>query len=588
MQPSLADLEILAVDCQATGAHSARGHLLEIGWARARALDLENFAEFPVEAHLCQLTAEAEIPRPVSRLTGIAPDDLTAGKSYRDVWARLSRVAREVADANQAVRCPTVIHFARFEAPFLRQLHELHAPREAFPFTLICTHEIAQRLLPDLPRRGIRALAGYFGHSLPEYRRSGPHARATVLIWQQMVKRLKTTCGVHRLDQLFEWLGGMTPPSRSKDRKYPLHPSLRLNLPDAPGVYRMSRSNGDLLYIGKAGSLKRRVNSYFRGRGPQGEHTLEMLTQVRQLNVTQTGSAFEAALLESDEIKRYAPLYNVALRAGHRKIGFCSKDFQRYAFPADDQYCLGPLPSEKLWQSLRGLAVWLSKGTQGLLRREDACRSHTLLGLPPEYAPAAACMVQGLAVFRQRHRLQLRHRSPLRVLTRLGAQLWREPPDPIAQDESARKGEDDLEEKRIPEAAPHWTPENVAQRVENLIRHSAHMIRRARWLCLLSEASILWETPASADGRRILMIIAGGAVVHRQDWAIGKEPPVPPGHAQTFRSRRKTFDLMTYDRLRIATTELRRLVSEGRCIELRLGPRVRLRPPQLEKVLRWV
>jgi hypothetical protein len=48
------------------------------------------------------------------------------------------------------------------------------------------------------------------------------------------------------------------------------------------------------------------------------------------------------------------------------------------------------------------------------------------------------------------------------------------------------------------------------------------------------------------------------------------------------------MNLTTYDRLRVVTTELRRLVSEGRVVELRLGPGVTLSRQEIIKVLRWV
>lgn len=58
-------------------------------------------------------------------------------------------------------RCPAVVHFARFEAPFLHDLHAQVLPAAGFPLELICTHEISRRLFPNLPRRSIRAISGY-------------------------------------------------------------------------------------------------------------------------------------------------------------------------------------------------------------------------------------------------------------------------------------------------------------------------------------------------------------------------------------------------------------------------------------------
>jgi hypothetical protein len=54
----------------------------------------------------------------------------------------------------------------------------------------------------------------------------------------------------------------------------------RLEFPNRPGVYRMLSQSGQVLYVGKATSLKSRVNSYFRGQKGRDRKKLEMLAQV--------------------------------------------------------------------------------------------------------------------------------------------------------------------------------------------------------------------------------------------------------------------------------------------------------------------
>ena len=56
---------------------------------------------------------------------------------------------------------------------------------------------------------------------------------------------------------------------------------VRLSLPDAPGIYRMLRTDDSVLYVGKAASLHHRVNSYFRKQNGIPERSLEMLSQAR-------------------------------------------------------------------------------------------------------------------------------------------------------------------------------------------------------------------------------------------------------------------------------------------------------------------
>ncbi len=84
-------------------------------------------------------------------------------------------------------------------------------------------------------------------------------------------------------------------------------------LPAGPGVYRMLNSGGDVLYVGKARSLKRRVTSYTQlTRLPI--RLQRMVSQTVALEVVTTHTEAEALLLESNLIKRLAPRYNVLLR----------------------------------------------------------------------------------------------------------------------------------------------------------------------------------------------------------------------------------------------------------------------------------
>ncbi len=84
-------------------------------------------------------------------------------------------------------------------------------------------------------------------------------------------------------------------------------------LPNAPGVYRMMSAGGDVLYVGKARSLKKRVHSYSR-IGGQTNRIARMIAATAAMEFVRTRTETEALLLEANLIKRLRPRFNVLLR----------------------------------------------------------------------------------------------------------------------------------------------------------------------------------------------------------------------------------------------------------------------------------
>ncbi len=84
-------------------------------------------------------------------------------------------------------------------------------------------------------------------------------------------------------------------------------------LPAGPGVYRMTGTDGEALYVGKARQLRKRVAAYARP-ARQPERIRRMVSQVRDLEIVTTHTEVEALLLESNLIKSLKPRYNIILR----------------------------------------------------------------------------------------------------------------------------------------------------------------------------------------------------------------------------------------------------------------------------------
>jgi len=539
---SLSQLEVLVVDCQATAA-APLGHLLEIGWAHS------GTRTTATQTRLIALPCGKHIPPAVARLTGISEqmvqDGVDAQVAWRELAAEAAWLGRQPA--------PTVIHFARFERPFLCAL-----AGGTPPLDIVCTHEVARRLLPDLPRRGVRALSGYFGRGVGALRRSADHVEATAFVWRELVLLLRNE-GISTWSALQEWLAVNRATRKRSRRVWPMPRDVRLSLPDAPGVYRMLRTSGDVLYVGKAASLHHRVNSYFRKQNGMPERTLEMLSQARGISVDVMPSALEAALFESDEIKRHRPPYNVALTVEARALWFATADLSGRSAHPSSQCPLGPFPSAGMLDEFRALAT----------------ADRRALG-SGRWCPDAATFEAGYAGLCAAHpELSRRDLGAHEKLLRLGTRLWRE---------GRRDRDVDADEEN--RVIPTWTPELVQRSLEWLSLRGSLARRRAIWLTRLIDASVVWTEPGAAGAR--LIVVENGEVLLHDHVEGTPAPPIPPGYARPVAARREIFTLARFDRLRVLSTELKRLVATGAPVAVRLGVGPALADARLAAVLWWV
>jgi DNA polymerase-3 subunit epsilon len=542
----LSHLEVLVVDCQATAA-APRGHLLEIGWGRVLGTTSTH-----AHASLIALPAGAHIPPAVSRITGISEHMMRSAIDGRHAWSDLSDQAASLRQQP----APTVIHFARFEQPFLRTL-----AGGVFPLDVVCTRDIARRLLPNLPRCSLRALAGYFGRAVGALRRSADHVEATAFVWQELVRLLETN-GVSTWGALHDWLAAPVEPTRPRRRVWPMPRDVRLSLPRAPGIYRMLRTDGSVLYVGKAASLHHRVNSYFRKQNGVPERSLEMLSQARAISFDVAPSPLEAALLEPDEIKRHRPPYNVALTVQHRALWFTSPDLSTRSPQPSRQCPLGPFTSaETLDQFValaRGDRAALTSGPWGPDDGTFSAGYNRLRATRPELSRADL--------------------SEHAKLLRLGTRLWRE---------GRRDRDVDEDDAHEPGGGlTVWTPEFVQLSLEWLALRTALARRRAMWLTRLFDSSVVWREPDSRCAR--LIVIENGELLSSTAVEANATCPTPPGYRRPVAARREAFTLASFDRLRVLTTELKRLIAAGAPVALRLGVGPALDESRLASALWWV
>ncbi len=548
----LSELPVLFFDCQTSGASPPHAHMIEIGW-----LYWQHDKENHVHSSLVSLPSTCELSARISKMTGISVSELADAPHKELVWEKIC------AEVNAP--CPMVIHFSRFEKPFLSELANIKDTE------IICTHEIARRVYPNLPSLSIRAISGYIGHDTGDLKRSAQHVEATCAIWIHLVMKLKQEFHIETFTELKDWL--KSPPKKREKVHYPLDPQKRLTLPDRPGVYKLLNTDGRILYVGKATSLKSRVNSYFRGQKTKGSRLNELVTQVFNIEVIEVHSPLQAALVETDAIKQFNPPFNRALKHNDRVITYCDTHFRPSSqFP---EASWGPFPSLAFIEHVYAIKLYL-----------DSC---TPLSHWP-FAIEQSVLREGLNIYRNEFlKITAGAVHPWRQIL---ARLWlksieksrirrikkNEAPPPPNKDTD---GDTDVDtdgdiESELNTQTEEWQPEDVARHIAGMLSSFSCQIHRSRWLSELTHCQVFWQSHADNTWKQC--IVAKGVTSFD---IFNRDLPLPI----ELEKKKIFFDVDLYDRMLILYSEIRNLLRKNYSVRLYLPNQRILNESQMRKFM---
>jgi DNA polymerase III subunit epsilon len=296
---TLAETTFVVVDLETTGgrATAAAGdcdEITEIGAVKVRGgVVLGEFATL--------VDPGRDIPPQIVQLTGITSAMVCDAPRIDAVLPIFLEFARGAV---------LVAHNAGFDIGFLKAAARRcdivwHRP------PVLCTVRLARRVLSreEAPSVRLASLAKLFAVATQPTHRALDDARATVDVLHALIERVGNQ-GVHTYTDLRAYLPNVTAVQRRKR-------VLADGLPHRPGVYLFRGPAAEVLYVGTAVDLRRRVSQYFTG-GDTRARIMEMVTLAEAVDVVECAHALEAGVRELRLLAAHAPPYNRRSRFPHR------------------------------------------------------------------------------------------------------------------------------------------------------------------------------------------------------------------------------------------------------------------------------
>ncbi|XVV05576.1 DEDD exonuclease domain-containing protein [Actinosynnema sp. CA-248983] len=302
----LRDTTFVVFDLETTGGSNTEDAVTEIGAVKVRGGEVLGTFSTLVDP-------ERGIPPQVVALTGITQYMVTGAPRLATVLpAFLEFAAGSVL----------VAHNSGFDVGFLKAACERHGYRWPKP-TVVCTVKLARRVLSrdEAPSCRLSALAQLFNVGTTPNHRALTDAQATVEVLHHLLERVGNL-GVHSLEELLAYLPEVTPEQRRKR-------NLAAHLPADPGVYLFRGRSEEVLYVGTASDLRRRVRQYFTAS--EGRRRLrEMVALAVRVDGIVCAHPLEAEVRELRLLTAHKPAYN---RKSKNQAGWWWLTLTDEAFP---------------------------------------------------------------------------------------------------------------------------------------------------------------------------------------------------------------------------------------------------------------
>lgn len=270
------------VDIETTGGFAGKSKITEI------AVVIHD-GEKIIEQYETLLNPEQLVPSYITGLTGISQDMVENAPLFSEVAGELHQLLSDKI---------FVAHNVSFDYSFIKKAFE----NEGYLFTnkKLCTVRLSRQIIPDQRSYSLGNLCESLAIRIENRHRAMGDAKATTILFEKLIK---------------ENPDAIRAALKHNSKETTLPPNLPkkefLDLPEAPGVYYFLNDKAEVIYVGKAINIKKRIVSHFGGTSKNSRNQ-QIRNEIHHIDFELTGNEFIALVLESQEIKRLWPKYNRA------------------------------------------------------------------------------------------------------------------------------------------------------------------------------------------------------------------------------------------------------------------------------------
>ncbi len=271
------------VDIETTGGYAGRHRVTEVAVFHHDGMQI-------TDQFRTLINPERNVPYFITGLTGITDDMVRTAPTFEEVAKEIHGWLKDRV---------FVAHNAHFDYSFLKK--EFEDAGIQWSAKRLCTVRLGRKIIPGLDSYSLGRLAESLGIHIHERHRAGGDAEATAKIFDILLKRDME--GV--IAKALKRNSGETilPPNLPKEEYE--------TLPASAGVYYFHDANGQVIYVGKAINIRKRMAGHFSGDAREWNRS-NIRNEIHHISYELTGSELIALILEAQEIRRLWPKYNLA------------------------------------------------------------------------------------------------------------------------------------------------------------------------------------------------------------------------------------------------------------------------------------